>query len=93
MLRRAFRAGGSGVVRVCAWGGVRVRGAGAGWGVTRLGRERRRDVSPALCSKGLWAGIVVAWSFGGRWRGFWCSCVEDVRPRRLATGAVVGGGF
>ena len=37
VLGRAFRARFSGVVGVCAWGGVRVRGASAGWGVTRLG--------------------------------------------------------
>ena len=70
---------------------MRVRGRGGV--LLAWGRGRRRDASPALCSKGLWAGIVVAWSFGGRWWGFWCSCVEDVRPRRLAKGAVVGGGI
>ena len=66
---------------------------GRGGVLLAWGRGRRRDASPALSSKGLWAGIVVAWSFGGRWWGFWCSCVEDVRPRRLAKGAVVGGGI
>jgi hypothetical protein len=83
------------VVRVRAWvGGRACAGAGAGWGVTRLGRERRRDASPACCvQKDCGRGSLSRGRFGGRWRGCWCSCVEDVRPRRLATGAVVGGGI